>query len=225
MSRETKETEKTKVNHPKDIEYFEEYPAPLMEKITSGHFTNINSTISYYGPMLYFLIRALGCEQILEIGHAEGYSAYYIAHALKDNATRFEMKGNRYHGIDICQTEKTRSHLEQAGLPVKIYQLNSEELPGPFKGKTFDMIFQDGNHETKYVLHELHAMWPQLKGEGKGYWVFHDCYGPAEEAARKFLSSKSTFGDIEYIRFDSLYGLMLIRKMEGYDYTKRHWTN
>ena len=155
------------VTHPKDIEYFTEYPALLMELIHSSHFTNINSTITYFGPMLYFIVRALGCEQVLEIGHAEGYTSHYLAHAVKDNATRFGMKGNRYYGIDIAQTEKTRNALEKEGLPVTILNIDSIKLtPDTLKDIKFDLIFQDGAHDTEHILHELDILYPADNRKG-----------------------------------------------------------
>jgi len=130
------------IYHGKDIEYFQEYSAPVMENVQRMHFTNINSTIPYFGPMLYFLVRQFGCEQILEIGHAEGYSSFYLAHGVKDNATRFKMWGNHYYGIDIVQTDKVRENLEAEGLPVTITNKDSMTLDETsFPGMVFDMIF------------------------------------------------------------------------------------
>jgi hypothetical protein len=213
--------------HELDIEYFRDHPAPIMERVHSGHFTNINSTITFLGPMLYFLVRELGCEQVLEIGHAEGYTAYYLANAVKDNATRFKMEGNRYYGIDIVQTERLQQFMKDYDLPATILNLDSMKLtPETFKDVKFDLIFQDGNHDTEHVIHELKTMYPQLKGEGKGYWIFHDCYGPAEEGFHKLLHAMSDCPwefEFEYTRIFSTYGMAIMRKMEGYDYGKRYW--
>ena len=213
-----------KITHPKDIEYFTEYPAPIMESVHANHFTNINSTITFFGPMLYFLTRALCCEQVLEIGHAEGYSSFYLAHAVKDNGVRFNMKGNMYHGIDIVQTEKVRKNLTDAGLPNTILNLDSMELKPETFNKQFDLIFQDGCHDTEHVLAEMENMYPTLKGEGKGYWIFHDCYGPAEEGFRELvkLIEKGKY-NFEWCTILCVYGLAILRKMDGYDYNKRHW--
>ena len=215
------------LDHDKDAEYFQEYPAPIMELIHCAHYTNINSTITYFGPMLYFITRALGCEQVLEIGHAEGYTAFYLAHAIKDNAVRFGMAGNMYYGIDIVQTEKVCEALCKADLPHKLLNMDSLDLtPETFKGITFDLIFQDGCHETKYVLHELEVLYPQLKGEGKGFWIFHDCYGPAEEGFREVEKLiKAGKYNFEFVRLPEIYGIAIMRKMDGFDYEKRFWTN
>lgn len=218
--------------HPKDQEYFYQYPAPLMELLHSAHFTNINSTITFYGPMLYFFARATGAEQVLEIGHAEGYTAFYLAHAVKDNGVRFGMKGNRYHGIDIAQTEKTEASLLRQNLPVIIKELDSMKLTPETFGKQFDIIFQDGNHDKEHVVHEFKTMWPALKPGG--YWIAHDAAGPAEEGWHEIMklledvvSDPEDFVKYKYscehIRFLSIYGLGILRKTEGEDPEKRYW--
>jgi protein-L-isoaspartate O-methyltransferase len=213
------------LTHELDIEYFKEYPAPIMQAVQELHHTNINSTISFFGPMMYFLLRDIGAEQVLEIGHAEGYTAHYLANAVKDNAVRFGMKGNKYYGIDIVQTEKIRSALEAKGLPVDVRNVDSMTLsPETFPGLLFDVIFQDGCHDTEHVLYELKTMYPQLKGEGKGYWIMHDVFGPAEEGfhAVKKLIDQGVY-NFEFVRIFSCYGLGIFRKMEGWDESKRHW--
>ena len=211
--------------HAKDIEWFTEYPAPVYANAQRLHFTNVNSTIPYFGPMLYFLVRQLGCEQILEIGHAEGFSSFYLAHGVKDNATRFAMAGNHYYGIDIVQTESTRAKLEREGLPVTVINKDSMTLgPDSFPGVVFDLIFQDGAHDAEHVMYEFKAMWPQLKGEGNGFWIAHDCYGPAEEGCRDLLKYiKNNNINVEFLRIPGQYGLFLIRKMDGLDPEKRFW--
>ena len=215
----------SKLWHDKDIEYFKEHPAPLMEQMHSGHWTNINSTITYFGPMLYFLTRSLGCEQVLEIGHAEGYTSYYLAHAVKDNATRFGMKDNRYYGIDIVQTERAVENMKNRDLPATIINMDSINLtPKTFEGITFDLIFQDGCHDTEHVLHEMDVLYPQLKGKGKGYWIFHDCFGPSEDGFKELqkLIAKGKY-NFEFVRIFSIYGIAIMRKMDGFDDSKYYW--
>jgi protein-L-isoaspartate O-methyltransferase len=213
------------ITHERDVEYFTEYPAPIMELIHCSHFTNINSTIPFFGPMLYFLARAMGVEQVLEIGHAECYTAWYLANAVKDNATRFGMAGNRYYGIDIVQTEKARENLKD--LPATIINMDSMLLtPDTFKDVKFDLIFQDGCHDTEHVLHELKTLYPQLKGEGRGFFICHDTCGPAEEGFREIQKLiKEGVYDFQYVVIPEIYGIAIMRKMTGYDYEKRHWTN
>ena len=212
--------------HIKDKEYFDEYPSPVFRRTQEQHYTNVNSTIPFYGPMLYYLARALGCEQVLEIGVAEGYSSFYLSNAVKDNGTRFGMAGNMYYGFDICNHDVDK-HLSDRGLPNDIRYMDSKDLTSDtFKDVRFDMIFQDGDHSTEAVIREFELMWPQLKGDGRGYWIAHDVFGPAEEGCR-ILKQRIDKGEFnaEYCCLDSVYGLLLIRKMDGYDNNKRHWTN
>jgi len=213
--------------HERDLEYFTQYSEPVMANVQRMHITNVNSTIPYFGPMLYFLVRQFGSEQVLEIGHAEGYSSFYLAHGVKDNAIRFGMKGNHYYGIDIVQTERVREQLEAEGLPVTIINKDSTTLDdNSFLDVVFDMIFQDGCHDAEHVLHEFNAMWKRLKGQGNGYWIAHDCYGPAEDGCNLLIKKiKDENIPVEYIRLGGMYGLLIIRKMENYDYNKRYWTD
>lgn len=216
-----------KIDHPRDIEYFRDFPAPLMELMQSAHFTNINSTITFFGPMLYFFARAIGAEKVLEIGHAEGYSSHYLAHAVTDNATRFKMEGNKYYGIDIRGNEQFENEIKKHKLLAEIQLKDSMTLsPDSFPNEVFDIIFQDGNHDTEHVVHEFKTMWPQLKGNGNGYWIAHDVFGPAEEGWHEIknkIIGAMPLGSVEILRIFCPYGLAIIRKMEGFDNNKRFW--
>jgi protein-L-isoaspartate O-methyltransferase len=213
------------ITHPKDIEAFTDHPAPIMELIHSSHFTNINATDAYFGPMLYFLTRAFLCEKVLEIGTAEGYTSHYLAHAVNDNARRHEYKNAMFYGIDLVKTDFVREMLDKEKLPNTIIKMDSLDLTmETFKDIKFDLVFQDGCHDGSHVIHEFLTLWPQLREKGKGYWIFHDCYGPAEEAFMELISYLKN-DNIEWIRLDdNIYGLAILRKMEGYDYERRHWT-
>jgi predicted O-methyltransferase YrrM len=170
--------------------------------------------------MLYFLCRALGCEKVLEVGHAEGYSSFYLASAVKDNAQRFQMKGNMYYGIDIVQTEKVQEALTSRGLPHTIINLDSMKLTPETFGTQFDLIFQDGCHDEEHVVHEFNTMWPALKPGG--YWIAHDSAGPAEEGWHRIMKERRY--QFDALRFLCVYGLGVIHKTEGLDPEKRYWT-
>ena len=205
-----------KIVHPLDIEYFKEYRAPIMELMQSSHYTNINSTISFFGPMLYYLCRAIGVEQVLEIGVAEGYTSWYLANAVKDNGVRYKMAGNMYYGIDILdRTDVVKPRLDLAGLPNKLIQMDSINLTKEtFKDVQFDLIFQDGAHDTEHVVKEIEILYPQLKGKGNGFLICHDVYGPSYEGVKQILADKRY--EWEYVRICEIYGLAILRKMEGY---------
>jgi len=203
-----------------DAEYFRDFPAPIMESVHENHFTIINSTIPFFGPMLYFMMRSLGCEQVLEIGLAEAYTGFYMAHAIKDNATRYQMPGNRYYGIDIGLQTVAVDNLKKANLPAVCYEMDSMRLPGPLEGITFDLIFQDGCHDKEHVVYEFETMYPQLKGNGMGYWIAHDCFGDqlrnavegVDEIIRRIKAGQY---NMEYCRIWDIYGLAVFRKMDA----------
>jgi len=211
------------IEHPKDVEYFTQHPAPIMELIHSAHFININSTITFFGPMLYFLARAIEAHKILEIGHAECYTAWYLANAVKDNGVRYQIDNGQYYGIDIVQTDLAKKRLD--GLPATIINMDSINLTAEtFKDIEFDLIFQDGAHDTKHVMHELEVLYPRIKGNGQGYFIMHDVYGPSEEAFHKIIPFLNNHYNFEWCRiWSSAYGLAILRKMDGYDSEKRYW--
>jgi len=202
--------------HPKDIEYFKEYPAPVMENLHRLHFCNINATIPFFSLILYGFACAIEAHKVLEIGSAEGYSAFYLAHAVKFNGLRYQVDNGMYYGIDITQTELVKERLDKEGLPNTLINMDSINLsPDTFKDITFDLIFQDGCHETDHVLHELEVLYPQLKGNGRGYWLMHDIFGPASEAYQKILEMIPDKYNFQHCAIhDASYGLGIFRKME-----------
>lgn len=214
--------------HPLDIEYFQTYPAPIMENAHRMHYTNVNSTITFFGPMLYYLIRALACEHVLEIGTAEGYSSLYIANAVKDNGTRYKMAGNMYYGVEILdgKVRDVSNELTKREIPNDIRVMDSINITkDTFKDVKFDLIFQDGAHDKEHVLYELETLYPQLKDKGQGYWIAHDIFGPCEEAYKIiFKQIKEGKYDFQYVTISEIYGLGIFRKMTGYDYDKIRWT-
>jgi len=210
--------------HIKDQEYFNDFSAPIMKLLQEQHVVNINSTITFFGPMLYFFARAVEAHKVLEIGHAECYTGWYLANAVKDNGTRYEVTNGQYYGVDIIQTELARERLK--GLPVTIINQDSATITSDtFKDTTFDIIFQDGAHDDEHVLYELETLYPQLKGKGEGYWIMHDIFGPAEEAYHKILKMIPDKYNFQHCAiWASSYGLGLFRKMDDYDDEKRFWT-
>lgn len=215
-----------KIWHEKDIEYFKEFKSPIMENIHRLHFTNINSTIFFGGPFLYFFARFIEAHKILEIGTAEGYTSFYLANAVKDNGIRYQVTDGMFYGIDICQVEKTQTKLNECNLPATIINMDSIKLDrNTFKDNYFDLIFQDGAHDEEHVLHEIDVLYPSLKGDGHGYLIMHDVYGPSEEAFHKLLPLLQSKYNFEWCRiWSSAYGLCILRKMDGYDPEKRYWT-
>ena len=208
--------------HPKDAKYFKDFPAPIMENLHSRHFININATLAYLGgPLLYFLVRALHCEKVLEIGTSLGYSSYYLASAVEDNRVRHSLKNAMFWGIDIMSTDFVKKNLDKKGLPNTILNMDTKGLTSEtFKGVEFDLIFQDGCHQEEYVLHEMEVLYPQLKSNG--YWLFHDAAGPSEKAWHKIIKNpKYKFDSVRLM--DNIYGMGILHKIEGLDPEKMYW--
>jgi len=207
--------------HPEDKKYFEKYPAPIFELLVRNHYIQINHTTPFYGILLYSIIRAIQALSVAEIGVGYGWCSYFMAMAVKENMTRYQANG-RYLAIDISGRPKNLFDLmEKDGLPVKFIQCNSLEIKSKdyiFENRKLDLIFQDGNHETKHCFKELDEIYPALKDNGNGYLICHDTNAWCEEyfkALRKDPRYK-----FEYISFPQNYGLTFFRNMANYDYDK-----
>jgi predicted O-methyltransferase YrrM len=219
--------DKLEIEHPLDLEYFNDYSAPIMELIHSQHYTKVNSTIAFFGPMLYFLIRALRCQTVLEVGMAQGYTSLYMASAVKDNQTRFQWHESMYYGVDIIDESDTKKSLDERGLPNTIYQMDSLELnKESFPGVEFDLIFQDGAHDAEHVIHEFDVLWPKLRSDGHGYLIMHDTMGPAEDGwreIRKRIAGMNNNINAEFCTFWEIYGMTVLRKIDNFSYSKKYW--
>lgn len=187
----------------------------------SDHFAKINTTLPYYGPMLYWITRAIGAHYVLEIGVAQGYSSFFLANAIKDNNERLGMNG-KYIGIDFADKKHVETQLKELGLPAEIWHIDSIKVTDDMlKPYPLDLVFQDGFHNTEHCLKELEIFYPHLKDAGRGYLIAHDVYAYCEEYYRKMISDPRY--KFESVRFLENYGLAICRKMDNYDYDHIHW--
>lgn len=221
-----------------DLGYFKIHPAPMWEAMTRlNPCEMINSTTPHYGPLLYAFGRAIPAFKVLEIGIAEGWSAGFMAWAVKENNTRYAMNG-QYFGLDISDKNHIQAMHDEIGLPSKFIQhekgsvdfLERPELwPESWQPGTFDLIFVDGLHESNYVRREVELLYPLLKGNGSGYMAHHDVYAFMESLWPEIVAQQAPDSEgvmrpaWEHIRFLENYGFGLLRKMEGYDYKKVFW--
>lgn len=209
--------------HPKDKELFDQYPSSLWEAWMKLHPTHVNHTTPFFGPMLYWITRAIGAHIAVEIGIAQGYTSFFMAAAIKDNNVRYQMKG-KYIAIDIKPKQYIFDPLIDQGFPIVFYEKNSldinlDELGG--EGKV-DLIFQDGWHNTKHCLKELNQLiYPALKDNGNGYLIMHDVYSWCEQYYN--IVAKDPKYNFEAVRFLNNYGLAICRKMDNYDHNKVFW--
>ncbi len=221
-----------------NLGYFAIHPAPMMEAMAKVNpAEDINHTTTHYGQLLYGVARALGAHNILEIGVAQGWTSGFLAWAIKENNTRYQMNG-KYYGLDIAEKGYMQKAHEDMGLPTKIIKheagsvdfLQHPELwPAEWHPESFDMIFIDGWHNVEYVKQEISLLMPLLKGNGNGYMVHHDIYAWCEKIMPHMVEMQAP--DIngvmrprwEALRFLPNYGLGIFRNMKDYDHSKVFW--
>lgn len=219
-----------------NLGYFKIHPAPMWEAMCRlNPCESINATTPHYGPMLYTLASAIPAFNVLEIGVAEGWCSGFMAWAVKQNNQRFGMTG-KYIGIDIDGKDHVQAAHDEIGLPSKFYhhpkgsvdflENYTKDLWTP---NSIDLIFIDGLHQIDYLRKEIELILPFLKGGGSGYLCLHDIYAFVEELWPELTEMVAP--DInginkpawESLRFLENYGFGILRKMEGYDYSKRFW--
>ena len=213
--------------HSVDQVLFNDHASPMWEAAMRLHRTHVNSTTPHFGPLLYWWARAIGACNVMEIGVAQGYTSWFLAEAVKDNGVRYGFKG-RYIAVDIGDKTSLFQPMIDDGLPVEVWTMDSKDIicapsggQGVIQPGTFDLIFQDGWHNTKFCLNELKYIYPALKPKGDGYLVAHDVYSWCEEYYKIILNDPQY--KWESIRLMNNYGLAIMRKMEGYDNNKIHW--
>ena len=213
--------------HKVDKILFDAHPSPVWEAMMRLHRSHVNSTTPCFGPLLYWWIRAIGAAKVMEIGIAQGYTSWFMAEAVKDNGIRYGFKG-KYIAVDIADKTPLFQPSIDDGLPIEVWTMDSKDIiigaedkPGVLAAGTYDLIFQDGWHNTKHCLKELEYIYPALKSKGDGYMVAHDVYSWCEEYY-KIITTDPKY-KWETIRLMNNYGLAIMRKMDDYDYTKVHW--
>ncbi len=210
--------------HPNDKKLFDEHPAPLWEAWMEMHPAHINCTTPSYGPMMYWIMRAITGPNAVEIGVAQGYTSWFIAQGVKDNNTRFGCDG-KYVAIDIGDKRPIFDPWIKDGLPMEFWQTDSLKVTHEMLNEAFpsgiDLIFQDGWHNTEHCMKELELYYPHLKGNGDGYLIMHDIYAYCEEYYKEVM--KDPRWNFESVRFLNNYGLAICRKMDGYDHDKVFW--
>ena len=118
--------------------------------------------------LLYWLIRDLQPEVVIETGTHRGLASLYMAHALYDNN-----KGH-LHTADPFDWGQPGNFAKFPELDSRItyYRKDGSEMID--KLENIDFAFIDGFHEVKDVVPEIKNLLPKLT---KGATVvFHDCW-------------------------------------------------
>ena len=192
------------------LKFFEK--DPFLKGFNNHFLGEINSTLPYYGPLMYVILRAMDSKNILEVGIEQGYTSYQLAYAAK-------MNGGMYYGIDIDKEwcDKIEREFQKEGLPHKIFNLDTKKVKSlkDLGIERIDFAFLDGEHTTEAVLHEIELIYPLLASAGWGYIVLHDIVDMGNAGAWLKLKNDKRF---ETLGFNANYGLGIARKLEGLDY-------
>jgi predicted O-methyltransferase YrrM len=92
------------------------------------------------GKMLWFYTKLMNAKSVLELGTATGYSAIWIAEAVKET-------GGKLITVEweAETAEKARSNISEAGYSeiVEVLQGDAARILPDFESAQFDLIFQD----------------------------------------------------------------------------------
>jgi hypothetical protein len=179
-----------------------------------------NMTDVYHPPIVYMIAALYGFKNILEIGVAEGYGAWYLANAAKEN-------GGHYLGIDIIPVWdrvlepwdiKMTRYFEGEQLPCRWIESDTKkmtEIPSFADGglDVIDIAYIDGEHQTDTIMHEVNDLIvPKMKGDGWSYLCLDDVVDQGAQGAWAILKKDPRF---EACGFHPNGGFGILRYMEG----------
>jgi len=176
--------------------------------IKDVHFNaEMNTTSAYYPIVMYLWAKISGAQNILEVGVAEGWGAFYLATAAKEN-------GGKYYGIDnhpgsIAETGKK---LLAFDLPHYLHFADTKEMNSIDFMDRIDLAFLDGEHTTAAVLHEIELIYPLMNKRGYGFIFIHDVVDMGNADAWWKLTQDPRFEPLCIVHN---YGLGILRCIEG----------
>jgi predicted O-methyltransferase YrrM len=178
----------------------------------SNHPSNdCNFTCTYFPLLMYLFAIIHGSKNILEIGSAEGYSAYYLAEVAKVN-------NGMYYGIDINPGLIERVDKLLGDLPHKMICADTKKMDKIDFTDSLDIVWIDGEHTTEAVMHEIELVYPLLKDRGFGFIFLHDIVDMGVSGAWLKLKNDPRF---ESIGLEANYGLGILRKLDGVRYEEK----
>ena len=179
-----------------------------------------NCTDVYHPPFCYMIASLYQFKNILEIGVAEGYGAWILSNAAREN-------GGTYLGIDILPTwtsprepfgcSMTR-FFDGEGLPARFIEADTKklkEIPDYNQGglNEIDLAYIDGEHTTDAILHEVETLIiPKMKGKGWSYICLDDIVDQGAQEAWGILKKDLRF---EAIGFHPNGGFGILRYLDG----------
>jgi len=143
--------------------------APKIEQIERDDSAHLDQQM-----LLYWLIRGMKPDTVVEVGTHRGVTALYMAHALYDNG--------RGHLI-TCDPKDWNQEENLSSIPELANHITYERERGIDLNfvsiESVDLVFVDGFHEYEAVLEEIQYYLPLLTSEG--VMVFHDCGGDNQQ--------------------------------------------
>jgi predicted O-methyltransferase YrrM len=165
-----------------DAEHFRQFTTHEKGTLAKLEQEAVDENIPIVGPvvgkMLWLITKLMKANEVLELGTATGYSAIWIAKALKDT-------GGRLTSIEWENemVRKAMANLKEAGCAdvVEVQHGDAKELLSKYDENQFDMIFQDVEKEMYLELLE-----PCVRVLRRGGLLFFD--NTAFKSAGDFLS-------------------------------------
>lgn len=160
-----------------------------------------NMTDCYHPPMCYMIASMYQFKNILEIGVAEGYGAYYLAHAARE-------AGGTYLGVDIVDVwtntrepfgASMKRYFEGEMLPARFLHADTKQLdriPDKSEGglDVIDLAYIDGEHTTEAIIHEVYDLiLPKMKGGGWSYICLDDVVDQGAQEAWGIIKKDPKF--------------------------------
>jgi predicted O-methyltransferase YrrM len=111
------------------------------------------------------------------VGNAFGFSAAYIALAMRDIGAEHvvaldaELEGD---GVDLANVARGLAKNLQVDLLHIKKGFSPQDVPATVEVDKYDLIFIDGNHNAPYVRNDLHGLLPYMHDET--VVVFHDFF-------------------------------------------------
>ncbi|HET8937858.1 MAG TPA: class I SAM-dependent methyltransferase [Polyangiales bacterium] len=123
------------------------------------------------------LVHRFAPKQCFIVGNAFGFSAAYIALAMRDSgadhviAMDAETEGDGPQVANVARGLAKRLNVDL----LKIKKgFSPQDTPGAVEAPAYDLVFIDGNHESPYVRNDLHGVMPYIHDDT--VIVFHDFF-------------------------------------------------
>jgi predicted O-methyltransferase YrrM len=174
-----------------DAEHFRQFTTHEKGTLAKLEQEAVDKNIPIVGPvvgkMLWLFTKLMKADRILELGTATGYSAIWIAKALKGT-------GGRLTSIEweSEMVQKARANLNEAGCAdlVEVQHGDAKELISKYDKNYFDLIFQDVEKEMYLELLE-----PCVSVLRPGGLLFFD--NTAFKSAGDFLSESLNYPELD----------------------------